>query len=147
MRFFDRIIDAIDSFKDSTEKRRLLKEIEQQAYAKQLEVENEIKWQEAVQKAEERGVRNAKMTPAERMKADIAERREKVKEYKAKKVVERAIKAEIGGSHMSQSMKGVIGATAQKRNTSTAIVGTNTTKSTGSVAIGNSKKTVSLVKK
>jgi len=147
MGFFDRIADAIDSVKESAEKRRVLKEIEKVAYTKQREVEDEIKWQEAVHQAEERGVRNAKMTQAERMKLDIQERREKIQERKTKRIAARAEKVESGGSHMSQSMKSVIGATTQKKNVGTAIVGTNTTKNTSSLVVGNSKKSLSLVKK
>jgi hypothetical protein len=60
-----------------------LKEIEKSAYARHKDIKQDIKWQEAKKKAEERGMERATTTPMDRINAKVKARREKVKEKRA----------------------------------------------------------------
>jgi hypothetical protein len=91
MSLISSIIIYISQFtRGATKRRRMkqeLKEIEKSAYARHKDIKQDIKWQEAKKKAEERGMERAITTPMDRINAKVKARREKVKEQRAKSTI------------------------------------------------------------
>lgn len=81
MSFIGNVIASLD-------KKKQLKAIEQAAFEHQKEIQCDVAWEEAKCKAEANGVKKAQTTPSERLKTAVNERKEKVKERKAKLVVD-----------------------------------------------------------
>ena len=117
MSIFDKIMDKMEAIKEGAEKRRALREIEKQAYDRQKQLDADAKWQEAVQKAEARGIRNAQLTKAEQIKADLQERQDKA----------RSRRISNSSLPVSQSIKGAVGASYRKKNFGSAVVGSSQT--------------------
>ena len=145
MSIIDNAIDGVKSIFVGAEKRRhkreALKEIETQAFKDHKEYQEQLQWEEEKQKAAERGKFKAETTPAERIKISVAEKREQIKEKKAKKVAERAVSKEVtGDSKLKKGMKNMVVATAGQKKSASTILGVSSDSA-------NKKSKMTLVKK